>query len=219
LLLELNNVDGIGNVDNYVGMVVFEVQMKKLKDFTKSFEEFRHEAEEYFNQVQTKAELIDENEVPVNLKFIEYVPAYETKQAYNKFKLHKEPKSPKWLKTRSGEYPETIFACMVKNDDLGQENKNKWMLFNSVIPAASELIGNVIIANHKKIQSADYNLKNTTIRVFNVQEESIDVGMFQEKQKQIFLSDLDDKKEAIIISTDLGEFKVVGVKYQSNANS
>lgn len=219
LLLELNNVDGIGKVDSYVGMVVFEVQMKKLKDFTKSFEEFRHEAEEYFNQVQTKAELVDETEVPGHLKFIEYVPAYETKQAFNKYVALKEPKSLKWLKTKPGEYPATVFACMIKNDDLGQENKNNWMLFDSVIPTASDLIGNVIIANHKKIQSTDYNLNNTIIRVFGIREESIDVGMFQEKQRQIFLTDTDDKKEPIIISTDLGEFKVVAVKYEFNGNS
>lgn len=215
LLLELNNVDGIGKVESYVGMVVFEVQMKKLKDFTKSFEEFRLEAEEYFNQVQTKAELIDEDEVPGHLKFIEYVPAYETKQAFNKVVSQKESKSLKWLKTKPGEYPTSVFACMIKNDDLGQENKNGWMLFSSIIPEASDLIGKVIIANHKKIQTTDYNLKNTIIRVFNVQEESINLGMFQEKHKQILLTDIEGKKEPIIISTDLAEFKVVGVKYDN----
>lgn len=216
LLLELNNVDGIGKVDGYVGMVVFEVLMKKLKDFTKSFDEFRHEAEEYFNQVQTKDELVDEDEVPLHLKFIEYVPVYETKQAFNKFVSQKEPKSLKWLKTKPGQYPATVFACMVKNDDLGQENKNNWMLFDSIIPAASDLIGNIIIANHKKIQATDYNLKNTIIRVFNVKEESINMGLFQEKHKQISLTDIENNKEPIIISTDIGEFKVVGVKYELN---
>jgi type III restriction enzyme len=189
--------------------------MKKLKDFTKSFEEFRLEAEEYFNQVQTKAELIDEDEVPGHLKFIEYVPAYETKQAFNKVVSHKESKSLKWLKTKPGKYPTSVFACMIKNDDLGQENKNGWMLFSSLIPEASDLIGKVIIANHKKIQATDYNLKNTTIRVFDVQEESINLGMFQEKHKQILLTDIEGKKEPIIISTDLGEFKAVGVKYDN----
>jgi hypothetical protein len=42
------------------------------------------------------------------------------------------------------------------------------------------------------------------------------MGLFQEKHKQIFLTDIENKKEPIIISTDLGEFKVVGVKYELN---
>jgi superfamily II DNA or RNA helicase len=216
LLLELNNVEGIGVVDSYVGMVVFEVQMKKLKDFTKSFEVFRQEAEEYFHQVQKKAELVEEVDVIDSLKYIEYVPALETKQAFNKFISNKEIKSMKWLKTEPGNYPETVFACMIKNDDLGSENKNKWVLFNGVIPSASDLIGKVIISNHKKIQATDYNLKNTIIRVFNVQEESINLGMFQEQHKQILLTDIEGKKDPIIISADIEEFKVVGVKYDLN---
>jgi superfamily II DNA or RNA helicase len=213
LLLELNNVDGIGKVDNYVGMVVFEVQMKKLKDFNKSFEEFRHEAEAYFNQVQTKAELIPDEEVEESLKFIEYVPAYEVKQAYSKFMLHKEPKSVKWLKTTAGKYEPSIFACLIKNEDLGKELKNTWVLFDSAVPKVSDLVGKTIIAHHNRITETDYNLKNTAIRIFNLQEQKIDVGMFKETQMQILLEDLNSQQESIIISTDLAEFKVVGVKY------
>ena len=131
LLLELNNVDGIGKVDSYVGMVVFEVQMKNLNDLTKSFDEFRAEAEEYFNQLQTKSEVIADDEVPVDLKYNEYVPAYEAKQAYSKFILHKEPKSLKWLKVKPSDYSQSIFATIVKNDDLGEEFKNKWILMDN----------------------------------------------------------------------------------------
>jgi superfamily II DNA or RNA helicase len=214
LLLELNNVDGKGKVDSYVGMVVFELQMKKLKDFNKSFEEFRTEAEAYFNQVQTKAELVSDEEVDEKLKFKEYVPAYEAKQAYNKFILHKESKSLKWLKTTPGVYSETIYASLIKNDDLGVELKNTWMLFDSEIPAAKELVGKIIMANHKKITESDYNMKNTVIRVFQIKEESVNVGMFQETQKQIHLEDISGEKEPIIIATDLGDFKVVGCKYE-----
>lgn len=213
LLLELNNVEGKGKVDSYVGMVVFELQMKKLKDFNKSFEEFRHEAEEYFSQVQTKSELVPDEEVEEALKYKQYVPAYEVKQAYSKFILHKDPKSLKWLKIKPGKYPESVFASLIKNDDVGQENKNNWMLFTSEIPNVEELSGNIIIAQHKKIQDTDYKLKNTIVRVFQLKEETIDVGMFKEKQKQIFLTDIEEKKEPIIITTELGEFKVVGVKY------
>lgn len=213
LLLELNNVDGIGKVDSYVGMVVFEVQMKKLKDFNKSFEEFRHEAEAYFNQVQTKAELIPDEEVEESLKFIEYVPAYEVKQAYSKFLQHKEPKSVKWLKTTPGKYEPSVFACLIKNEDLGKELKNTWVLFDSAVPKVSDLVGKTIIAHHNRISETDYNLKNTAIRIFNIQEQKIDVGMFKETQMQILLEDLNNQQESIIISTDLAEFKVVGVKY------
>ena len=213
LLLELNNVEGLGKVDSYVGMVVFEVQMKKLKDFTKSFEEFRQEAEEYFNQVQTKGELVDEIDVLNHLKYIEYVPAYETKQAYSKHIDKKELKSVKWLKVTAEAYPESVFACMIKNDDLGVEHKNKWMLFDSNIPPIDSVIGKVVIANHKQIKDSEYNLKNTSIRMISVKDEVVDVGMFKETHKQIHLDDLGQQKESIIITNDLGEFKVIGVKY------
>ncbi len=213
LLLELNNVDGKGKVESYVGMVVFEVQMKKLKDFNKTFEEFRQEAEAYFNQVQTKAELIPDDEVNDSLKYKEYVPAYEVKQAYNKFISHKESKALKWLKVSPGEYPNTVFACLIKNEDLGKELKNTWQLFDNNIPSASEIENKIIIAHHKKIGETEYNLKNSTIRKFNSIEEIVEVGMFKEKQTQIHLSKIDNENETLIISTELGEFKVIGVEY------
>lgn len=216
LLLELNNVEGKGKVDNYVGMVVFEVQIKKLKDFNKTFEEFRQEAEVYFNQVQTKAELISDEDLKTELKYKEYVPAYEVKQAYNKYISHKESKALKWLKVNPGEYPNTIFACLIKNDDLGKELKNSWMLFSSEIPEVNVLIDNIILANHKKIGATEYNLNNTTIRKFEIKEETVEVGMFKETQKQIYLEDINGEKDPIIIANDLNEFKVIGVKYKKS---
>lgn len=212
LLLELNNVDGIGKVDNYVGMVVFEVQMKKLKDFNKSFEEFRHEAEAYFNQVQTKAELIPDEEVEQSQKFSEYVPAFEVKQAYNKYILHKEAKTVKWLKVPKDNYSSSIFACLIKNDDLGKEIKNTWQLFDSNIPSAEGLVERIIIANHPKIGATEYNLKNTTIRKFSLKEESVEVGIFKETQQHIHLSVEIEEVEPTIISNNLEEFQVIGVK-------
>lgn len=212
LLLELNNIERKGQVDSYVGMVVFEVQMKKLKDFNKSFEEFRLEAEAYFNLVQTTAELIADEDVPVDIKFKEYVPAYEIKQAYNKFVLMKEPSSLKWLRTLPGDYEESVFACLIKNDDLGKDLKNTWMLFSCHIPEANMLIDKIIIAQHKKIGETEYNLKNTTVRIFKIYEEIVEVGMFKETQKQIHLVDSNNEKPPIIIFNDLAEFKILGVK-------
>lgn len=212
LLLELNNVEGKGKVDSYVGMVVFEVQMKKLKDFNKSFDEFRQEAEAYFYQVQTKAELIADEEVEASLKYKEYIPAYEVKQAYNKFISHKEAKSLKWLKVAPAEYPESVFACLIKNEELGKELKNTWQLFDSSIPKAEDLEGKIVIANHSKIGGTEYNLKNTTIRRFNLKEESVEIGIFKETQQYIHLSVEIEEVEPTIISNNLEEFKVIGVK-------
>lgn len=213
LLLELNSAEGEGKVDNYVGMVVFDIQMKKLKDFNKSFDKFRQEAEAYFKQVQTKAELIADEEVEPSLKYKEYVPAYEVKQAYNKFVSHKEAKSLKWLKVPTAEYPKSVFACLIKNEDLGKEQKNTWQLFDSSIPKVDELEGKIVIANHSKIGATEYNLKNTTIRKFSIKEELMDVGMFKERQQHIYLNAAIEENEAIIISNELKEFKILGVEY------
>lgn len=213
LLLELNNVEGQGKVDNYLGMVVFEVQMKKLKDFNKTFDEFRNEAESYFNQVQTKTELVPDEEVITELKYKEYLPAYEVKQAYNKYVSNKESKALKWLKVAPGKYPSSVFACLIKNEELGKEYKNTWQLFDSNIPNVLGLEDQIIIAHHKKIGDTEYNLKNTMIRKFNIKEEAVVVGMFEEKHKQIHLSTTNNENEAIIISNDLSEFKVIGAEY------
>ncbi|MGC6413320.1 MAG: DEAD/DEAH box helicase [Bacteroidia bacterium] len=211
LLLELNNTEGKGKVDTYVGIVVFEVQMKKLKDFNKSFDEFRLEAEAYFKQVQTKAELIPDEDVEASRKYKEYVPAYEVKQAYNKFISHKEAKSLKWLKVAPGEYSESVFACLIKNGDLGKELKNTWQLFDSSIPKVEDLEDKNVIAHHPKIGATEYNLKNTIIRKFNMEEVAFDEGIFKETHKQIHLTSSDEENEPIIISNEVKEFKVIGV--------
>lgn len=210
LLLELNNVNGIGKVDSYVGMVVFEVQMKNLNDLTKSFDEFRAEAEEYFNQLQTKSEVIADDEVPVDLKYKEYVPAYEAKQAYSKFILHKEPKSLKWLKVKLGDYSQSIFATMVKNDDLGEEFKNKWILMDNTFLKPEELENKTILAYHPGIDDDSYKKKGLTIKTFSYKEITRKIGMFDETVRTIILSNYTDEK--ISIEQRIEEFKVIAHK-------
>ncbi|MDB4107034.1 DEAD/DEAH box helicase family protein [Bacteroidia bacterium] len=210
LLLELNNVGGIGKVESYIGMVVFEVQMKSLKDLTKSFDEFRIEAEEYFNQLQTKSEVIGDNEVPLDLKYKEYVPAYIAKQAYSKFILHKEPKSLKWLKVKKGDYSKDIFASFLENNQIGEEFKNRWLLFKSNISEIDDLNGKTLIAHHPKIGKNKYGNKNITIRKLMIKEENIKKGLFNENQKTLRLISEINENEDIIIKTDIEKFKVIG---------
>lgn len=210
LLLELNNVDGIGKVDSYVGMVVFEVQMKNLNDLTKSFDEFRAEAEEYFNQLQTKSEVIADDEVPVDLKYKEYVPAYEAKQAYSKFILHKEPKSLKWLKVKKGDYSQSIFATMVKNNDLGEEFKNKWILMDNIPLNPEDLENKTILAYHPGIDDDSYKKKGLTIKTFNYKEITRKIGMFDETVRTIILSNFLEEK--IKLEQKINQFKVIGNK-------
>lgn len=90
------------------------------------------------------------------------------------------------------------------------------MLFSSDIPEVNVLIDNIILANHKKIGATEYNLNNTTIRKFEIKEETVEVGMFKETQKQIYLEDINGEKDPIIIANDLNEFKVIGVKYKKS---
>lgn len=211
LLLELNNVDGIGKVDSYVGMVVFEVQMKSLKDLSKSFDEFRLEAEEYFNQLQTKSEVIADDEVPVDLKYKEFVPAYEAKQAYSKFILHKEPKSIKWLKVKPGDYSQSIFATMVKNDDLGEEFKNKWILMNNTSLKPQDLKDKIILAYHPAILDDSYKKNGLTIKVSNYDVITVEVGMFKDENPQIKLTNYEG--DAVIkLENKLDQFKLIGYK-------
>ncbi len=211
LLLELNNVGGIGKVDSYVGMVVFEVQMKNLNDLTKSFDEFRAEAEEYFNQLQTKSEVIADDEVPTELKYKEYVPAYEAKQAYSKFILHKEPKSLKWLKVKPDDYSQSIFATMVKNNDLGEEFKNKWILMDNTPLNPEDLENKTILAYHPGIDDDSYKKKGLTIKTFNYKEITRKIGMFDETLRTIILSNFLEEK--IKLEQKLEEFSVIGFKF------
>ncbi|MGQ1783878.1 DEAD/DEAH box helicase [Saccharicrinis sp. GN24d3] len=208
LLVELNKVEGIGDVEGYKGLVVFEVQLNKMTDFEKSFNNFITEAEEYFEQIQNKSELISDSDVPEGMKYVEYVPAFEAKQAYNKYINHKEPKSLKWLKVKSGEYSKEIFATMVKDDALGAELKNTWVLMNSEIPAVDKLENRIIIAHHPTIGKNSYK-GNLSISKFNFRKETIQQGLFSEESIIIELSSNDSILHSI--SKNHEEFKVVGV--------
>lgn len=213
LLLELNNVPGVGRVDSYVGMVVFEVQMKKLNDFAKSFDEFRAEAEEYFNQVQTKLEIIPDSDVPDNLKFIEYIPAYDAAKAYKKFIQMKEIKPIGWAKVESKPegYSKSIFSTMVKNNDLGSDLKNKWALFDSKIPSSIDnIISKSILCFHPEIIDESYS-NCITINRFQVVDKIINIGLFSEINKTIVLEN-HDGLAMHTISKNLENFKVIGLK-------
>ena len=213
LLLELNNVGGIGKVEGYIGMVVFEAQMKKLDDFEKSFDTFREEAENYFKQLQTKAELVVEEEVPNELKYKEYVPAYEAKQAFSKYIKHKEPRSTKWLKVSPNDYPNTTFATLVKSDDLGEEFKNQWVLMNNQIPKdIKQLIGTTILCHHPIINDNSY-AAGLTIRPFDYIEEKKQIGMFDETYHKVVLTS--ENNDDIMIKDKLEQFQVIGLSMNS----
>ncbi len=212
LLLELNNVPGIGRVNSYKGVVIFQLQMKKLKDFTKSFDEFIIEAEQYFDQVQSKSTIINESEIHEGEKFVIFVPAYDAGRAYKKFIQGKDTKPNGWLpvKTKLDGYSSSIFATMIKNDDLGAELKNKWILFDSVIPDLANLVSNEILCSHPVINDDVYS-NHITIKKFQLKEVETKIGIFNEKFKIIILSSSNDQP-LIEIKDNLSEFKVIGIK-------
>lgn len=212
LLLELNNVTGLGKVESYKGVVVFQVQISKLKDLTKSFDEFIKEAEAYFDQVQSKSSLIPEIEVDEIYKFKKFIPAYDAPRAYRKFVQKKNSNPNGWIEVKRADYPETIFATMVKDDDLGSELKNKWITFNAEIPSSiDKIIDKEIVCYHPTIHDEPYS-KKITIKVFDLKENTLKVGMFDQINKSIQLKDINENVK-IEISKDLTEFKVIGIKY------
>lgn len=208
LLIELNNVEGIDPVSKYVGMVVFEIQMKKMKDFSKSFDEFRFEAEEYFNQFQTKSEVINDEEVSEELKFKEYIPAFEAKQAYSFFIQKKEPRVKKWLKVRRNDYSKEVFATIVKNNAIGNEYKNKWITLEHKSYSKEELEGKIVLAFHPQIEDDSYRKKGLSMRIFNYKKEIREVGMFNESVEIILLTD--EEGNSLEIEKDLSKFQVIG---------
>jgi superfamily II DNA or RNA helicase len=211
LLLELKNAPGVGRVKSYVGMVVYDFQINRLVNFDKTFDEFRREADEYFEQLQTKANLIPNEEVDADSKFKEYIPAFEPKQAYNKFILQKDPKSINWLKVESGSYNQDSFAILVKNIDVGHIYHNRWMIMESKPHKPDELIGRIVLCFHPDIEDETYS-KNMCIRKFGLKEEKQKYGMFDETHKTIVLeSEYDEPMEL----KDLSKFVVVGVQILS----
>jgi type III restriction enzyme len=208
LLFELNNVEGIGKVDGYVGMVVFEIQMKNLQDFTTSFETFRKEAEEYFKIFQRKAKPVSDNEVEEEKKFKQYVPVYSPKQAYEKIINQKEPKSFKWIDVNFDDYSESVFATNIKDNVLGSELKGGWLLMTSEINDPSEIKGETVLCYHPSIDEGIYG-KNLTIKKFDFKEETYKEGLFNETSTKVILYS-DDESELIELS-NLSDFKVIGV--------
>ena len=212
LLLELNNTQGLGSVQKYIGLVVFELQMKKLskQKFIKKFDEFRAEAEVYFEQIQKKALLVPEDEVSDNLKFAEYVPTFEPKQAYDHFVNDKEIRSVKWLKVNSGSYPSSVFALLIKNDAIGMQQRNKWLLMDSNISNIDSINNKVISCYHPLINDPSYN-SHITVMYFSLKEEIRKFGMFNETVKIIVLSD-ESETDVTILDT-LQDFKPFGFEF------
>ena len=210
LLLELNNLDGIGEIEKYRGVVVFQYQMRNLKEFKKEFEDFIREADEYYDQFQTKSIVIPDGEVPVELKYIEYIPAYEARQAYNNYILNKKPKIQKWLKVENDEYPTSLFATLVKNGDIGLEYKNKWVIMDSDIPNASEIEQNIImLCHHPDIESNSYK-KNLIIRHFLLTKTEEEYGFLKDIVRIIHLTSFDNDVKEI---KDIRKFTPIGLKW------
>ena len=210
LLLELNNVKPLGELERYKGVVVFQVQMRNLKNNLIEFDRFIAEAEEYYERVQTKSILLPDNEVPEDLKQIEYVIALEPIQAFNKFVNDKEPKNLMWLKVDKANYPQTVFATLVKNTDLGIDLKNKWILMDSNPSPTDINDGAIMLCHHPDIQSKPYK-KNLTIRHVNIIEKQIEVGFFKDVEKTAILSNIDNNDEIEI--QEFRKFIPIGIKW------
>ena len=211
--MELNNVPGMGKVESYKGVVVFQVQMSKLTDLTKSFDDFVAEAEEYFDQIQSKSSLLKEEDIDLDKLYKTYIPAFDAQRAYKKFIQKKDTNPNGWIEVAERDYPESVFATMIKDEDLGSELKNKWILFDSEIPdSIDQIISKEILCYHPSIQDDSYS-KKLTIKYFDVKEEKLKVGMFDQTEKNIQLNDA-NKTVKIEISKDLPEFKVIGLRHK-----
>lgn len=213
LLLELNKTTGLGDIDGYKGIVVYQTQMNNLKDFTKTFEDFIADAEEYFEQFQKKSEVFYEFNVPEKEKFKSFIPAYEARQAYSKYVLNKKPKHPKWIKVKKiDSYPRTVFAVLVKNTDVGDVYYNNWLIMDSKTKKIEDIkSGMTIFCFHPDIESKSYK-KHLMIRNLHVVEKEEKLGMFTDIKRSIVLSDYteDDK---IVLDDKLNEFRIIATKY------
>ncbi len=212
LLIELNNVKGRGNVKQYKGVVVFQVQMNKLKDLNKDFNEFIKEAETYFEQIQSKTELVPDSEVDPALRYIEFVPAFESHQAFDHFVNKKHLKNVKWLKVPRYNYKDSVFASLIKDNSLGMELSNKWVLFTSNVPDDPSVFkDSFVLCYHPSIEESYYK-HHTTIKKFSFEETLTKDGLFEHKNIKIILSSVDNDAEPLTIDSNK-DFKVIAVKY------
>ena len=128
---------------------------------------------------------------------------------YQKFIKHKEPRTSKWHKVAKKEYKETVFATLVKGEDIGTEFKNKWLLMDNEVAGIQDVINKIVLCHHSKINDSNY-APGLTIRPLQIVEEIQKVGMFNEKFNKVILeSEVDDSIE---ISQKLSDFKVLGVR-------
>lgn len=215
LLIELGKTEGIGKVEGYKGVVVFQTQMDKLNDFDKEFDQFIKEAEQYFDMLKTRDTLVAEADVPEGLKYITYVPAYEPGKAYSKFVQGKNIQPNGWYEVprKDKPYSEKVYATLVKTADLGDEYLNRWILMTSdVIKDIDALDGKAIICSNSKIADDKYP-KNITIRKAQVEERIFKEGFFEEKQKFVHLHGIEENYTISILKNN--RFEVFGVSYDN----
>jgi superfamily II DNA or RNA helicase len=218
LLIELKNAEGVGQVESYKGVVVFEAQMDKLHDFNKDFDAFILEAEQYFEMLKTRDTVVAEEDVPEGLKFVSFVPAYEPGKAYSKFIQGKDVKPNGWFEVPRKEsgYSEKVYATLVKTADLGPNWLNKWILMTSeILPDIGLLDGKTIMCSYNKITDSKYP-KNITIRKVRLEEKLYKTGIFEEKEKFIHLLGENDDYTIPVIKNN--KFEVFGIQYEITDN-
>lgn len=119
VLTRLNEIPGIGKVQEYRGLLIFEDVVYSLVHTEPKIETLVKESELSLNRRQSSENLVQDP--PTDLRFIEYLPVYSPQAAMNKFiKKHKTAKPTGWIKIPSQEtvYDENCFVTQIKDNAL-----------------------------------------------------------------------------------------------------
>lgn len=163
--------------DRFEGVVILSNVVarfgeSKLYPAYTDFLESARTAWEHFLGVQE--ELRPAAEAPIEERFETWIPAYKTlAKVYRQLEkgLSLEPDGWKHVPSREGGYPNTVFAVLIRSEDLAPAYEiNDWIILDSASPDdITKLEGRVVLAHHTTIDDPAYGMRHLTLRRFFIQ--------------------------------------------------
>lgn len=204
--------------DRYVGLVILSNVVSHFNDQSDyppypAFLQSAKAAWERFVSVQK--ELKPANDVPRIERFKTWVPAFNTlEKAYQQLEKGSPLEPDGWTQAPpiNGDYPGTVFAVLVRSDDLAPAYRtNDWIILNSALPEdAADLNGRIVLASHKDIEDDAYGKRHRTLRRFSTETRKVSGGLFPEHI--VVLSADDEDVESFVVDN---QCKVMAVEFSS----
>lgn len=191
LIFSLKDAPGLkGKLpDRYEGVVVLSNVVANFKgpDDSPTYADFLKSARAAWDRfVEVQEELRPNDAAPIKDRFKTYIPAFKTLEKPFRQLEKGQPLDPdgwKQVPIVDGDYPRTVFAVLVRSEDLAPAYQiNDWIILESTLPEdIDDLDGRVVLAHHQDIDDDVYGKRHLTLRRFSIQTHKVQGNLFPEK--------------------------------------